>query len=205
MGSQCWLKENLNVGTRIDKNTDQTNNSVVEKYCYNDDEANCSTYGGLYQWGELVQYLNGASNVANWNPVPAGNVQGLCPPGWHIPSEPEYYALRINISNLVAPSMGATQEGMAMRENSSYGHWAVPANPAYDGNNYTGFTALGAGARNMTSPGYWTYFNTAAYLWTKSTSGTQYAYSYYMINSTPYFSQGSQNRGFGLSVRCLKD
>ena len=91
MSTQCWLKENLNIGTKIDKTTDQTNNSVIEKYCYDNDEANCTTYGGLYQWAELVQYLNGATNTATWNPVPAGNVQGICPPGWHIPSEPEYF------------------------------------------------------------------------------------------------------------------
>ena len=205
MGTQCWLKENLNIGTMIGKNTDQTNNSVVEKYCYNDDEANCTTYGGLYQWAELVQYLNGASNSTTWNPVPAGNVQGLCPPGWHIPSEPEYYALKSIISNLVVTSMSMSQEGGCMRENSSYGHWAVPTNPANDGNNYTGFTALGPGARSTTSPAYWGYFNTATNLWTKTTTMTQYSYNYTITNFTPYFSQGSQDKRWGLSVRCIKD
>lgn len=47
--SQCWLKENLDVGTRIDGDHNATNNSVIEKYCYDNDTANCTTYGGLYQ------------------------------------------------------------------------------------------------------------------------------------------------------------
>ena len=49
IGSQCWLKENLDVGTRINGSLQQTNNSVIEKYCYNDDPNNCTTYGGLYR------------------------------------------------------------------------------------------------------------------------------------------------------------
>jgi len=52
IGSQCWLKENLVVGTMIDSLQNQTSNSVIEKYCYNNDSTNCNTYGGLYQWGD---------------------------------------------------------------------------------------------------------------------------------------------------------
>src|ERR1035438_4575700 len=56
IGSQCWLKENLDVGTRINGSNDQKNNGIIEKYCYNDDTANCTKYGGLYQWDEVMQY-----------------------------------------------------------------------------------------------------------------------------------------------------
>jgi len=56
IGSQCWLKENLNVGTMINGSQNQTNNSTIEKYCYDNDPANCDEYGGLYQWDEMMQY-----------------------------------------------------------------------------------------------------------------------------------------------------
>ena len=56
IGDQCWLRENLNIGTRIDGILDQTNNTIMEKYCYDNLEANCKTYGGLYQWNEAMQY-----------------------------------------------------------------------------------------------------------------------------------------------------
>jgi hypothetical protein len=39
IGTQCWLKENLDIGTRINGDQNQTNNVVIEKYCYNDDHA----------------------------------------------------------------------------------------------------------------------------------------------------------------------
>ena len=59
IGSQCWLKENLDVGTMINSTSSgyqQTNNSIIEKYCYDNNPANCETYGGLYEWPEAMQY-----------------------------------------------------------------------------------------------------------------------------------------------------
>jgi hypothetical protein len=54
--SQCWLKENLNVGTMIPGTREMSNNSVIEKYCYNNEQDSCTKYGGLYQWDEMMQY-----------------------------------------------------------------------------------------------------------------------------------------------------
>src|ERR1035437_8781265 len=87
IGDQCWLKENLDVGTRINGSANQTNNSVIEKYCYNDDPANCTTYGGLYQWNEAMQY------------VTTQGTQGICPPGWHVPTLAEFQTLGTTESN----------------------------------------------------------------------------------------------------------
>jgi hypothetical protein len=56
IGYQCWLKENLNIGTRINGSQNQTDNGIIEKYCYDDNESNCDEYGGLYQWDEMMQY-----------------------------------------------------------------------------------------------------------------------------------------------------
>ena len=81
IGTQCWMAENLNVGTRIDGVNDQTNNSTLEKYCYDDLESNCDIYGGLYQWDEMMQYST------------APGVQGICPPGWHLPTDEEWKQL----------------------------------------------------------------------------------------------------------------
>lgn len=54
IGSQCWMVQNMNVGIRINGNTNSTNNGIIEKYCYNDLETNCNVYGGLYQWDEMM-------------------------------------------------------------------------------------------------------------------------------------------------------
>ena len=83
IGNQCWLKENLDVGTMVEGSQNQGgHNGVIEKYCYNDDPSNCQTYGGLYQWHEAMQSST----------TPA--VQGICPPGWHIPTLAELETLK---------------------------------------------------------------------------------------------------------------
>ena len=84
--TQCWMKENLNVGTMILSSSDQLNNSILEKYCYNNDTANCSMYGGFYQWDEAMQYITTAG------------VRGICPEGWHIPALNELQILASSVS-----------------------------------------------------------------------------------------------------------
>ena len=82
IGDQCWLKENLNVGTMIQGDQGSSNNGIIEKYCYGDNEANCDTYGGLYAWREAMQYVTTAG------------VQGICPLGWHFPTDGEWTILQ---------------------------------------------------------------------------------------------------------------
>jgi uncharacterized protein (TIGR02145 family) len=81
LGTQCWMAANLNYGQVIASSQMQRDNCVTEKYCYSDNPANCSAFGGLYQWDEVMRYDNTAA------------VQGLCPPAWHIPTETEWTTL----------------------------------------------------------------------------------------------------------------
>lgn len=74
----CWLKENLNIGLMIHSDSTMTDNGIIEKYCYDNDPGNCREYGGLYQWGELMNYTQG------------DGAQGICPLGWHITSIDEW-------------------------------------------------------------------------------------------------------------------
>ena len=50
------MTENLNIGTMVNGSANQLNNSIIEKYCYNNIEDSCNVYGGLYQWDEMMQY-----------------------------------------------------------------------------------------------------------------------------------------------------
>ena len=118
IGDQCWLKENLNVGVMVDGSLDQTDNSAIEKYCYDDDPANCTTYGGLYQWNEAMQYSTIEGS------------QGICPVGWHIPTIAEYYTLITYVGG----------DGNALKE-------VGQGTGAGAGTNTSGFSALLAGVR----------------------------------------------------------
>jgi uncharacterized protein (TIGR02145 family) len=85
IGNQCWFAENLNVGTMIDSLSEQKNNAILEKYCYRNFESNCNLYGGLYQWDEMMQYTTIESS------------RGLCPVGWHVPSDTEWKILEMQL------------------------------------------------------------------------------------------------------------
>ena len=81
IGTQTWMASNLDVGDRIDAGTTQTDNSTVEKYCYDNNPANCTTYGGLYQWDEMMQYST------------AEGAKGICPVDFHVPTDAEWTTL----------------------------------------------------------------------------------------------------------------
>jgi len=78
---QCWMQQNLDIGSQILNNKNQSNNSVIEKYCYNNDENLCNVYGGMYQWNEMMQYITISGS------------QGICPEGWHVPKFSEWLSL----------------------------------------------------------------------------------------------------------------
>jgi len=87
IGSQCWLKENLDIGTMIDVKQDAGNNERIEKYCYENNSSNCDKYGGLYQWNEAMAYSTTAGT------------KGICPNGWHIPTKAELETLASSADN----------------------------------------------------------------------------------------------------------
>jgi len=194
IGTQCWLKRNMNIGTRLNGSQNQTDNNSIEKYCYNDADSNCNVYGGLYQWAEVVQYLNGATNTSSWNPVPTGNVQGICPEGWHIPTDAEW-------STLVTYLGGTNSAGGKMKE-TGLTHWTAPNTGA---TNESGFTALPGGYRDPTSGGV---FNTINY-WDKNWSITEAssvsAWVRYLEYNTSKANRDSNNKAIGNSVRCIND
>lgn len=81
IGGQCWMAANLNYGNAVPSSQVQRDNCMNEKYCFNDNTGNCETYGGLYQWEEVMRY------------TPDNGAQGLCPAGWHVPAEAEWNTL----------------------------------------------------------------------------------------------------------------
>jgi uncharacterized protein (TIGR02145 family) len=191
IGTQCWFRENLNTGTRINGGAEQTNNGIVEKYCFNNLESNCDIYGGMYQWAEIVQYLNGASNTTSWNPVPAGNVQGICPPGWHMPSDAEWTSLTTFLG-------GEPIAGGKIKE-SGTAHWVSPNAGA---TNETGFTALPGGNHffgNFSDMGLYVNF------WSSTEISATNARSRALFYQFTTVGRGNSIKDAGFHCRCLKD
>ncbi|MDP2724187.1 MAG: FISUMP domain-containing protein [Bacteroidales bacterium] len=181
IGSQCWFVENLNIGIRIDAPNSQTDNGTIEKYCFNNDDTNCTVYGGLYQWDEMMEY------------VPSGaGVQGICPDGWHIPYDGEWTSL----SDFLG---GASVAGGKMKE-SGYVHWNSPNT---DATNSSGFTGLPGGFRRPTG---WSSMGLAGYFSSSNESSSTQVWTrnlyYENAQLTPF---NGYLKKEGLSVRCLKN
>lgn len=108
IGEQCWMAENLNYGTFTESvftnesHTDMHNNGTVEKYAFDNEEGNLNTYGGLYEWNELMDYKSTEGG------------RGICPEGWHVPSYEEFEIL-------VEETGGWQQAGKALKLGGSSG------------------------------------------------------------------------------------
>lgn len=176
IGEQCWLKPNLDIGTMIPSAIYQTNNGVIEKFCYDDNILNCETYGGLYQWKEAMQY------------VTTPGTQGICPNGWHIPHYGDFAILKAFVD-----------------ENSNKLKAVGQGTGAGAGTNESGFSALLGGYylditedfRNIKNLGWF---------WTSTEYDSDHAYDLNLSsdhNSITLHASG--NKYNGISIRCIKD
>jgi uncharacterized protein (TIGR02145 family) len=201
IGSQCWFKENLNYGTQISGagGSDQTNNGIPEKYCFNNDGANCTTRGGLYQWAELVQYLNGATNTALWNPAPTGDVQGMCPDGWHLPSAAEY-------DLLMTSQGGMSLAGGPLKETGTT-YWQTPNTGA---TNTSHFSAKSTGMRRSDGLMNLTAFPQNGFLWSASPDlagslPNEWSFNYKLVYNSTTVTKTGTTKANAFAARCIKN
>lgn len=214
------VTQNLNVGAMINSTNlgnlnQQTNNGTVEKYCYGDTLGNCNTYGGLYEWNEAMGYAAG-----NNNDLTGARVQGICPAGFHIPSDLEWARYAWCQESSVAPTgptplatfqdqsnftwMGSATPGVGPGEKMKVAFGAFT--PAWTGTHASGFGALPAGSRTMSVGTYANLGDFTAY-WT-STPSTATKARYFALDSPSSSGRIGRNialNAYGLSVRCMKD
>jgi uncharacterized protein (TIGR02145 family) len=190
----------MNVGQLVDSASDQTNNAIVEKYCFRNDTANCGIYGGLYQWAEAVQYQNNATNSISPVPSFSGNVQGICPQGWHIPSDAEWCTLIKGLDpsyscNTLGWS-GTNGGGKLKSTNNLWPSFNVGAS------NMSGFSALPSGYRNNR-----TFYSVGIYTgyWSISEGISSVSIISSVSSSSANVYRSWNNKVDGYSVRCLKD
>ena len=178
IGNQCWLEQNLNLGTLINASSEQTANTTIEKYCYYNDEAYCNTYGGLYQWHEAMQYST------------SEDAKGICPQDWHIPTSAEFSIL-LNLANNNVEKLNEVGQGLGGSTNT-FGFSALLS--GYRFLNEDDFLKLG-GVTN-----FWS--STESNLSAASSlllQNDEVASSAVISSSTFNF------KVFGYSIRCIKD
>jgi len=176
IGNQCWMSKNLNIGSFMVGDIEMTNNNQVEKYCYINKPSLCSTYGGLYQWDEMMQYTN------------AEGSRGICPEGWHIPTKQDLEELLLYVEN-----------------NTSYlkdtldPYWY---GNRQDNSKKLGFNARTGGGFYVEKHEFYGRFYYVKF-WTSSESDSTSATSLKIGNYSSPFNTG--NKSDASYVRCIKD
>ncbi|WP_295001986.1 FISUMP domain-containing protein [uncultured Fibrobacter sp.] len=123
------MAENLNIGEMVNGDKDQTNDSKIERYCYDNDTTKCDKYGGLYQWAEMMNLpfeCNSKSCADSIKP----NHQGICPDGWRL----------LTYDDLVV---------ILKADGNEHGIEGARAQ-GFGGYNTTGYSLVGAGLRRPT-------------------------------------------------------
>ena len=200
IGNQCLMAENLNVGTMINGSENMSNNEVIEKYCYDNDTANCNEYGALYQWNEMMQYVNDTTT------------QGICPFGWHIPTDTDWKILEGTVDTHY-PVGDPEWEGTGGEGTTGYRGFNAGSNLKstsgwyYGGNgiDHFGFTALPGDYRNTYGNFDSLAFTSHGYFWSSSEYSNSYAWYRLLLCSTKKVYRYNRDKANGYSVRCSKD
>ena len=174
IGNQTWIAENLNY-------------DVSGSVCYNNSESNCTTYGRLYNWATAMA-LDPSCNSRTCSGQVQSKHRGICPQGWHIPSDAEWTAL----TNFVGSNAGTKLK--------SKSGWS-----SGNGTDDFGFSALPGGIGG--SDGSFYYVGYEGFWWSASerdATGADYRYMSYILNNVESNQPGSHKSNL-LSVRCIKD
>ena len=187
IGSQCWMAENLQVtryrdGTAIplDQSGGVAGNGAGQTWAlqmgartvFGHSSVNLTSYGYLYNWPAV------------------SNSKGLCPTGWHVPTDAEWGTL--------VTSLGANAGGKLRATGTTF--WTAPNTGA---TNESGFSALPGGIRSES--GSFDGINQSANFWSSSEVSALGAWSYVIGLNNSLVSRNDHGKKSGVSVRCLKD
>ena len=184
IGSQTWLQQNLKTihyrnGDSIPTVTGPVNNdsSASYQWAYNNDTAYVNNYGRLYTW------------------FAANDIRGLCPIGWHVPSQSEWDTLISFLGGEFTAGNLAKDTGTRFWINTSS---AV--------NNASGFSARGSGRRG--NPQGFSRIKEVTSFWSSTaigSSGFPRGGHYTLMANGAFFQKGVAVSNYGTCVRCLRD
>ncbi|NDV69060.1 FISUMP domain-containing protein [Dysgonomonas sp. 25] len=219
-----WMTDNLRAivmpnGENIIQSAN--NSTTVPYYHYPDLQvSNRAIQGVLYNWAAAINMGDGTNGTTpDPSYVEQGgpghfdvHIQGVCPDGWHLPSDQEWVDLENGIILKTAtfsttPDIGAankvdysdtgyrgTTHGTAMKTTNGAGGTSKPSSQG----GFDGYLAGGAGSGLSN-----TYGSNARY-WSASKNNGNAWYRYLYRTAAPVYRAGVYGANL-LSVRCMKD
>ena len=207
IGDQCWMKENLRTTRYADNTPIAVSNETSCDVAYRYEPGIAPVYGYLYNWRAVM----GNSSSSSSNP---SRVQGICPTGWHVPSNAEWQQLAEYVKSqsifvcdgctdvdeewhtyCIAKAL-ATQTGW-----DSYNEILCCIGDTLSGNNATGFSVLPAGDFN----GTYNSFGQSTFFWSATVGDNNIAQSRALFYYSTYFLRTYANMSYCFSVRCVRD
>lgn len=200
LGNQEWMAQNLRTtkyadGTSIPLGS-STSATTAYRYCPNNSSSNVYKYGYLYNWKAVMR--NSSSSYSN-----PSHVQGICPNGWHVPSDAEWTELEDYVQSC---SDYTSASGNVAKALASTEDWNLSSNYGAVGddrskNNSTGFGALPAGYYG----GSYAEFGSYAYFWSATENNSFNAYNRALGYDYAGVSRAGNYKPLGFSVRCVRD
>ena len=206
IGQQCWIRENLRTthyadGTAIQSGGPSPSGTYPYYYDYSTSDIPLVERGYLYNWPAVMH-----GSVSS-NAIPSG-VQGICPTGWHLPSDQEWYQLTNYLSGQNAYICGDNSSYIAKAlasetEWNTYNGVCYPGDQSTYANNSSGFGAVPAG--------FWNdgFYDTGRYssFWSSTENEHEQGDTWcrYLNNHNATVFKVSSPRYYGKSVRCLRD
>jgi uncharacterized protein (TIGR02145 family) len=197
LGTQVWMTENLKttkyrngdiIGTTATPFTDVSSETTPKyQWAYNGDESNAAIYGRLYTWHVL------------------DDVRGVCPAGWHVPSDAEWTKLTdYLISNGYGYGGSGVNIGKSLATTWGWNTDPTPGNVGNDqaSNNTSGFNAAPSGIRE---PDSYLFLGSTTGWWSTTLNEVIWAGTLNIGYSYAILGEGYMQKYLGYSIRCLKN
>ncbi|MBO6050855.1 MAG: fibrobacter succinogenes major paralogous domain-containing protein [Bacteroidales bacterium] len=204
IGNQVWMAENLRTTRYADGSVIMPGLTVSDlvplRYFPASNGDNVSKYGYLYNWLAVMRDAEGSDNNSS-------KVQGVCPNGWHVPSDAEWVELTSYVKSQSEYWCDETSENVAKSIASNDG-WleygveeecAVSHDPSV--NNATGFSARPAGSYW----GFYSYFGYSANFWSATALNDSMAYGHSVGFEDVTIYRNYYYTNIAFSVRCVRD
>lgn len=193
IGTQEWMAENLRA-------SHYRNGSIIPGLNINTDWQN--DFNGAFAWPNGDSIANACPHGKLYNWYAASNPAGICPTGWHLPTDIEWSQLISQIDPGLVLSIYGVQSAFAggKMKTVSPQYWLSPNTGA---DNASGFSASGAGIRDF--DGTYLSLKDFGFFWssTPDLQSTAFYRGFYSSFAEAFRNGGSKN--VGMSVRCLKD
>jgi len=198
IGNQTWMAENLNYH----------GSDGYLGLCYDKKPEYCQKYGRLYDWSEAMGIDRGF-NRKSWTGKNAKH-QGICPAGWHLPSDKEFQAL-VDFAggkDIAGTKLKAKEGWRAVEckwtevEEDDRGR---KSKTEYDKcpTDEFGFSAIPGGYGN--SDGYFVNVSNNGSWWSSTESNSGYAYFRIMRYDSENVVRDEFHKDILFNVRCVQD